>query len=324
VWEVHEAYQMKSSRGYFKVYVAGHNGMVGSALCRRLDRRGYTLLTPSSRLDLRKQNATNDLLERLRPDWVFIAAAKVGGIIANSTYPAEFIYDNLMVQTNLIHSAYVTGVKKLMFLGSSCIYPRLAQQPIKEEYLLSGYLEPTNKPYAVAKIAGIIMAQSYNKQYGTNFISVMPTNLYGEHDNFDLQNSHVIPGIMRRIHEAKVSGADHVEVWGSGKPFREFLHVDDLADACVFLMENYNGSEIVNIGSGSEISIRDLALLIADVVGYQGQIKFNPQYPDGMPRKLLDISRIKAIGWEPSIPLREGILSAYRWYAENEKHVKIQ
>lgn len=315
---------MKSSRGYFKVYVAGHNGMVGSALCRRLDRRGYTLLTPSSRLDLRKQNATNDLLERLRPDWVFIAAAKVGGIIANSTYPAEFIYDNLMVQTNLIHSAYVTGVKKLMFLGSSCIYPRLAQQPIKEEYLLSGYLEPTNKPYAVAKIAGIIMAQSYNKQYGTNFISVMPTNLYGEHDNFDLQNSHVIPGIMRRIHEAKVSGADHVEVWGSGKPFREFLHVDDLADACVFLMENYNGSEIVNIGSGSEISIRDLALLIADVVGYQGQIKFNPQYPDGMPRKLLDISRIKAIGWEPSIPLREGILSAYRWYAENEKHVKIQ
>ena len=300
------------------VYVAGHTGMVGSAICRRLKRCGYRVLVPPKRVDLCDQAAGLDLLEKLRPDWVFLAAAKVGGILANSNYPADFIYSNLAIQTNVMHSAYLTGVRKLMFLGSSCIYPRLAQQPIKEEYLLSGYLEPTNQPYAVAKIAGIIMAQSYNRQYGTNFLSVMPTNLYGPNDNYDLRDSHVIPGMLRKFHEAKVSGSDSLELWGTGKPLREFLHVDDLADACVFLMENYDSSEIVNIGSGVEISIKDLAGLVSEVVGFEGSIQFNPAYPDGTPRKLLDISRIKDLGWQPSISLRDALVSAYGWFLENK------
>ncbi|MGC8908950.1 MAG: GDP-L-fucose synthase family protein, partial [Desulfomonilaceae bacterium] len=229
----------------------------------------------------------------------------------------DFIYDNLVIQTNVMHASYLAGVKKLMFLGSSCIYPRLAAQPIKEEYLLSGYLEPTNKPYAVAKIAGIIMAQSYNAQYGTNFLSVMPTNLYGPHDNYDPKNSHVIPGMIRKFHEAKMRGDAEVEVWGTGRPLREFLHVDDLADACVFLMERYDSGEIVNIGSGVEISIKDLAELVGDVVGFKGRIRFNPDYPDGTPRKLLDISRLTSLGWRPSIGLREGLVSAYAWFVEH-------
>lgn len=306
-----------------RVFVSGSTGMVGSALVRRLQRAGYDLLEgPKPRVDLTDQRATLALLNDLKPDWVFLAAAKVGGIHANSVYPAEFIYINLMIQANVLHAAYRAGVKKLLFLGSSCIYPRLAPQPMKEEYLLTGSLEPTNEPYALAKIAGIVMARSYNKQYGTNFISVMPCNLYGFNDNFDLENSHVVPALLRRTHEAKVSGAEYVEIWGSGSPLREFLHVDDLADACVFLMENYNSSELVNIGTGSDISIRDLALTIKDVVGFKGEIRFNSEKPDGTPRKLVDVSRLTALGWKPSIPFREGLEATYRWYLENEGHLR--
>ena len=305
------------------VFVAGATGMVGSALIRRLSRGNYTLITgPTPRVDLTDQKATHNLLNELRPDWLFLAAAKVGGIQANATYPADFIYINLMIQTNVLHSAYLAGVKKLLFLGSSCIYPKFAPQPMKEEYLLAGYLEPTNEAYAVAKIAGIIMAQSYNRQYGTNYISVMPSNLYGPNDNFDLDHSHVVPALMRKAHEAKKAGARSVEIWGTGNPLREFLHVEDLADACVFLMENYNSSEPVNIGTGADISIRDLALLIKDVVGYEGEIRFNPEKPDGMPRKLLDVGKINSLGWQPSIPLRQGLESTYRWYVENEGRLR--
>ena len=300
-----------------KAYIAGHTGMVGSAIRRRLERGGYEIASPAVRIDLRDQLAVFNYLKSVKPDWVFMAAAKVGGIWANTTYPADFIYDNLVIQTNVMHASYLAGVKKLMFLGSSCIYPRLAEQPIKEEYLLSGYLEPTNKPYAVAKIAGIVMAQAYNTQYGTNFLSVMRTNLYGPNDNYDPKNSHVIPGLIRKFHEAKVRGDDEVEVWGTGTPLREFLHVDDLADACVFLMERYDSGEIVNIGSGAEVSIRELAVMVGEVVGFRGRIRFNPDYPDGTPRKLLDISRLQSLGWRPTIGLREGLVSAYAWFVEH-------
>jgi GDP-L-fucose synthase len=275
-------------------------------------------------VDLCDQAATRALLGDLQPDWVFLAAAKVGGIEANRSYPAEFIYQNLMIQANVVDSAYRVGVKKLLFLGSSCIYPREAPQPMKEEYLLSGYLEPTNEPYAVAKIAGIKMVQSYNRQYGTNFISVMPANLYGPGDNFDLKTSHVIPALLRKTHEAKKSGQEFVEVWGTGRPRREFLHVDDLADACIFLMEHYESSEIINIGAGKDISIQELALLIKDVVGYEGSVRFNPTKPDGMPRKLLDAGRLTAIGWKPSISLEQGLTATYEWYLTRETGLRKQ
>jgi len=310
-------------RAKTRVFVAGATGMVGSALSRHLTRKGYTLISgPAPRADLTDQRATLNLLKDLRPDWLFLAAAKVGGIQANATFPADFIYLNLMIQTNVLHAAYLAGVNKLLFLGSSCIYPKFAPQPMKEEHLLSGYLEPTNEPYAIAKIAGIIMAQSYNRQYGTNYISVMPSNLYGPNDNFDLENSHVVPALLRKTHEAKIAGAKSLEIWGTGAPLREFLHVEDLADACVFLMENYDSSETVNVGAGTDQSIRELALLMKEVVGYDGEIRFNPEKPDGMPRKLLDVSKIKALGWQPSIPLREGLESTYGWYLENEGRLR--
>ncbi|MBI5571791.1 MAG: GDP-L-fucose synthase [Desulfomonile tiedjei] len=300
-----------------RVYVAGARGMVGSALGRRLQGAGYTLVQPAVRVDLRDQKATHELIEDLKPDWVFLAAAKVGGIYANKTYPAEFIYDNLMIQSNVIHASHQSRVKKLLLLGSSCIYPKFAPQPLREEYLLSGELEPTNEPYAVAKIAAIVMARSYNRQYGTDFLCVMPTNLYGPNDNFDLQTSHVVAALIRKTHEAKVSGAEFVEVWGTGTPLREFLHVDDMTDACLFLMEREETAKLVNIGYGSDISVRDLALLIKDIAGYEGEIRFNPEMPDGTPRKLLDTTLLTSLGWKPSIPLREGLTAVYRWYVEN-------
>jgi GDP-L-fucose synthase len=323
-----------------RIYVAGHSGLVGSAISRRLHADGYTnLITRSHKdLDLTRQAEVETFFERERPEYVFLAAAKVGGIHANSTYPADFIYRNLMIQSNVIHASYRAGVQKLIFLGSSCIYPRDCPQPMKEEYLLSGKLEPTNEPYAIAKIAGIKMCQAYNKQYGTRFISVMPTNLYGPGDNFDLENSHVLPALIRKFHEGKIKmlevGGGRLEtsseakrssnleppcvtVWGTGKPLREFLHVDDLADACVFLMENYDGSEIINIGVGKEISIRELAEMIREIVGYGGEIRFDPSKPDGTPRKLLDVSRLRALGWESRIPLRDGIQNSYEWFLKN-------
>ncbi len=314
---------MSKSGGKPRIYVAGSTGMVGSAICRRLARTDYTLLEgPRSRVDLREQAAVRELFDDLRPDWVFLAAAKVGGIRANATFPGDFIYDNLMINSNVMQAARQTEVKKLLFLGSSCIYPRLAPQPIKEEYLLGGYLESTNQAYAVAKIAGIMTAQSFNRQYGTNFISVMPTNLYGPYDNFDLESSHVLPALLRKTHEAKKSGDDFVQVWGSGKPMREFLHVDDLADACLFLMENYDSGDIVNVGRGKDISIKDLAYLIKAVVGYEGEIQFDPQKDDGTPRKLLDVGRLTALGWKPSIPFVEGVAATYEWYLENEDRLR--
>jgi GDP-L-fucose synthase len=269
------------------------------------------------RVDLRDQSSTYQLIRDLNPQWVFLAAARVGGIYANSAFPAEFIYDNLMIQTNVINACYEMKVEKLLFLGSSCIYPKMAPQPMKEEYLLTGSLEPTNTAYAIAKIAGIIMTQSYRKQYGSNFISVMPSNLYGPYDNFDLEKSHVLPALIRKVHEAKVSGADFVEIWGTGGVLREFLHVDDLADACLFLMKNYDDLQIVNIGSGKDISILDLAKLIREVVAYEGELKFQPAMPDGVKQKLLDISKISSLGWKPRIKLREGLESTYKWYLEN-------
>jgi len=292
-----------------KIYVAGHRGMVGSAIVRRLRKDGYTnlILRTRQELDLLDQQAVQQFYEQERPEYVFLAAAKVGGILANNTYRAQFIYENLQIQNNIIHSAYRYGVKKLLFLGSSCIYPKMAPQPIKEEYLLTGPLEPTNEPYAIAKIAGIKMCEAYNAQYGTNFISTMPTNLYGPHDNFDLETSHVLPALIRKFHEAKVHHRPYVEIWGTGTPRREFLHVDDLADACVFLMQNYNDSQFVNVGVGEDISIKDLALLIQDIVGYRGELRFDTSKPDGTPRKLLDVSRLHALGWKARIPLRDGI-----------------
>jgi GDP-L-fucose synthase len=306
-----------------RVFVAGSTGMVGSAICRRLLLEEYLIIKHQGhRVDLRNQSAAFELIKNLNPQWVFLAAARVGGIYANNAFPAEFIYDNLMIQSNIINACYEMKVEKLLFLGSSCIYPRMAPQPMKEEYLLTGPLEPTNTPYAVAKIAGIVMTQSYRRQYGANFISVMPSNLYGPYDNFDLKKSHVLPALIRKFHEAKVAGTDFVEIWGTGDVLREFLHVDDLADACVFLMKNYNDLEIINIGSGKDLSILDLAKLIREVVGYQGELKFQPAMPNGVNRKLLDISKISSLGWKPSISLRKGLESTYRWYLENMDHLR--
>jgi len=304
-----------------KVYVAGHQGLVGSAILRKLISEGYSNIVTRSfqELDLRDQTAVNEFFKKEQPEYVFLAAAKVGGILANNTYPVDFLRDNLLIQTNVIDAAYRYGSRKLLFLGSSCIYPKFAPQPIKEEYLLTGELEPTNEPYAIAKIAGIKLCQAYNRQYQTNFISVMPTNLYGPGDNFDLETSHVIPALIRKFHESKIKGKDQVVVWGSGKPFREFLHVDDLADACLFLMSNYNSSEIINIGTGKDLSIAELAYLIKDIVGYDGNIIFDTSKPDGTPRKLLDVSKLFNMGWKPRITLEEGIRSTYSWYQEHQK-----
>ncbi|MEW6447678.1 MAG: GDP-L-fucose synthase [Bacillota bacterium] len=304
-----------------KIYVAGHRGLVGSAIVRRLKSEGYTnlVLRTHQELDLTNQEAVYRFFADERPEYVFLAAAKVGGILANSTYPAAFIRENLLIQTNVIDAAYRHAVKKLLFLGSSCIYPKFVPQPMKEEYLLTGTLEPTNEPYAVAKIAGIKMCQAYNKQYGTNFISVMPTNLYGPGDNFDLETSHVLPALIRKFHEAKVSGAPYVMVWGSGTPRREFLHVDDLADACLFLMKNYNSSEIINIGVGEDLTIAELAAMVREIVGYTGEIVFDTSKPDGTPRKLLDVGKLFGFGWRPRIPLRDGIRSTYEWFLQNYK-----
>lgn len=299
-----------------KIYVAGHRGLVGSAILRALEKQGYTNLIyrTSSELDLRNRDAVNNFFKEQHIDYVFLAAAKVGGIAANNDFPADFIRDNLLIQTNVIDSAYVNGVKKLLFLGSTCIYPKFAPQPLKEEYLLTGELEPTNEPYAIAKIAGIKMCESYNRQYGSTFISAMPTNMYGPNDNFDLKTSHVLPALVRKIHEAKENGAATVEIWGTGTPKREFLHSDDLADACIFLMNNYEGNEIVNVGVGEDIAIKDLALLIKDIVGFQGELVFNSSVPDGTPRKLVDTTKINGLGWKASIPLEEGIRAVYEDY----------
>ncbi len=296
-----------------KIYIAGHRGMVGSAIVRKLQKEGYTnlILRSSSELNLCNQEATTKFFEENKPEYVFIAAAKVGGIVANNLYRADFIYNNLMIQNNIMHASYKNGVTKLLFLGSSCIYPRLSPQPIKEEYLLTNELEPTNEPYAIAKIAGIKMCESYRNQYGCNFISVMPTNLYGPNDNYDLQNSHVLPAMLRKIIVAKRDNQPYVEIWGTGNPRREFLHVDDLADACVFLMNTYNDKEFVNIGSGTDISIKELAELVKSIVGYRGELKFNSDKPDGTPRKLLDVSKLSSLGWKYSISLSEGIDSVY-------------
>ncbi|HDM78405.1 MAG TPA: GDP-L-fucose synthase [Deltaproteobacteria bacterium] len=304
-----------------KIFVAGHRGLVGSAILRKLQTEGYSNIVTRTReeLDLRDQQAVNRFFEEERPEYVFLAAAKVGGILANSTCPADFIRDNLQIQTNVIDAAYRYGVKKLLFLGSSCIYPRNAPQPMKEEYLLTGSLEPTNEWYAIAKIAGIKMCQAYRRQYGFNAICVMPTNLYGPGDNFDLKTSHVIPALIRKFHEAKAEGKSHVVVWGTGNPRREFLYVDDLADALLFLMEHYNSEEIINVGIGKDITIRELAELIREVVGYEGDIVFDLSKPDGVPRKLLDVSRIHALGWQAKTPLREGLEKTYRWYVEHRR-----
>ena len=301
-----------------KIYVAGHCGLVGSAIVRELEKQGYTNILKRTRkeLDLMSQVATEEFFAEEKPEYVFCAAAKVGGIWANKNQKAEFIYENLEVQNNLIHNAYKFGVKKLLFLGSSCIYPRQAPQPIKEEYLLTGPLEETNDAYAIAKIAGITMCQSYNKQYGTNFISVMPTNLYGINDNFDLESAHVLPSLLRKFHEAKVNKQAKVEVWGTGSPMREFLYVDDLASAVVFLMNTYDGSEIVNIGTGEDCTIKELAEMIKEVVGYEGQIYWNTSKPDGTPRKLLDVSRLNKLGWKYKTDFKTGLKRTYEWYVK--------
>jgi GDP-L-fucose synthase len=299
-----------------KIYIAGHRGMVGSAIARNLQKQGFeNIVTKTSvELDLRTQEAVNEFFEVERPDYVFLAAAKVGGIHANNTYRGEFLYENLMIQNNVIHSAYATKVKKLLFLGSSCIYPKMAPQPLKEEYLLSGPLESTNEPYAIAKIAGIKLCDAYRHQYGCNFISVMPTNLYGPNDNYDLQNAHVLPTFIRKFHEAKSSGAKEVVIWGSGTPRREFLHADDLADACVYLMQHYNEAGLVNIGTGIDLTITDLALMVKEVVGFEGELSYDASKPDGTPRKLLDVSRLTSLGWNYKINLREGLEMVYKDY----------
>ncbi len=306
-----------------RIFVAGHRGLVGSAIVRRLEKEGYPNLILATRgeLDLRDQAAVSRFFARQLPEFVFLAAAKVGGILANSTRPAEFLYDNLAIQTNVIHAAWQSGAQKLVFLGSSCIYPQLAPQPIKEEYLLTGPLEPTNDAYAIAKIAGLKLAAAYRKQYGFRAVSLMPTNLYGPGDNFDLETSHVLPAMIRRFHEAKMSGAPSVALWGTGKPRREFLHVNDLAAAACFVMENYEGGEplgeLLNVGIGEDLSIAGLAEMVARIVGYSGEVRFDPSRPDGTPRKLLDVSRIHSLGWRARISLEEGIASTYEWYCAN-------
>jgi GDP-L-fucose synthase len=300
------------------IYIAGHNGMVGSAILRKLTELGYTNLITSTKedLNLKNQEDVRHFFWHNKPEYVFLCAAKVGGIKANSDFKADFIYDNIMIQSNIIHSAKHFGVKKLLFLGSSCIYPKHCPQPIKEEYLLSGLLEPTNDAYAIAKIAGIKMCQSFNEQYDTNFISVMPTNLYGYNDNYDLNNSHVLPAMIRKFHEAKLNNSDKVEIWGDGSPMREFLFVDDLAESCLFLMNNYSGSEIVNIGTGEDITIKDLAYLVKEVVGFEGDIYFNTEMPNGTPRKLLDVSKLSDLGWKYKTNLKEGIQKTYTDYVK--------
>ena len=299
-----------------KIYIAGHRGMVGSAIFRKLEQEGYSNLVTrtSSELDLRNQQAVTDFFSEQKPEYVFLAAAKVGGIVANNTYRADFLYENLVIQNNIIHNSYLTGVKKLLFLGSSCIYPKLAPQPLKEEYLLTGLLEPTNEPYAIAKIAGIKLCDAYRDQYKCDFISVMPTNLYGYNDNYHPENSHVLPALIRKFHEAKIKGEKQVVVWGSGSPMREFLFADDLADACYYLMQNYSEPSLINIGTGEDISIKDLALLIKKTVGFEGDLVFDSTKPDGTPRKLMDVSKIHARGWKHRIELTEGISLAYSDY----------
>ena len=303
-----------------RIYVAGHHGLVGSAIVRKLRESGYEnlLLKGHEALDLLRQERVERFFEQERPEYVFLAAARVGGIWANSHFPAEFIYNNLVIETNVIHASYLYGVKKLLFLGSSCIYPKHCPQPMGESSLLSGYLEPTNEPYAVAKIAGIKMCQAYNRQYGTRFISVMPTNLYGPGDNFDLKTSHVLPALIRKFHEAKMKGRKSVEVWGTGTPRREFLYVDDLADACLFLINNYEEDDIINVGVGKDQSILQLAEMVGEVVGFEGDLGFDHTKPDGTPLKLLDISRLTALGWQAQTPLREGIRLAYQWFLEQQ------
>lgn len=303
-----------------KVYVAGHRGMVGSALVRKLKAEGFNhiITRTSAELNLTNQQAVADFFASEKPDYVILAAAKVGGILANNTYRGQFIYENMMIQNNVIHQSYVNGVKKLLFLGSSCIYPKMAPQPLKEDYLLTGTLEATNEPYAIAKIAGIKMCEAYRSQYGCNFISAMPTNLYGPNDNYDLNNSHVLPALIRKFHTAKVNGAAEVEIWGSGTPRREFLHVDDLADACYYLLQNYDGEQLVNVGSGVDVTILELANLVKDIVGFKGDIKMDATKPDGTPRKLMDVSKLEKVGWKYKISLQEGITSVYQEVLEKK------
>lgn len=302
-----------------RIYIAGHRGLVGSAIKRHLEQKGYeNILTRTSKdLNLRRQVDTEAFFANTQPEYVFLAAARVGGILANSKYPADFIYDNLMIQNNVIDAAYRYGVKKLLFLGSSCIYPKFAHQPMTEDCLLTGILEPTNEPYAVAKIAGIKMCQAYRRQYGCNFISVMPTNLYGPGDNFDLETSHVLPALIRKFHEAKTRGDQAVTLWGTGTPRREFLHVDDLADACVFLMHHYDEPDIINIGVGKDLTIRELGELIKKIVGFQGELQWDTSKPDGTPRKLLDVTRLTQLGWQARISLEAGLQQTYQWYCEH-------
>jgi GDP-L-fucose synthase len=304
-----------------KIYIAGHRGLVGSALVRKLEEQGYKnlVLKTSKELDLRRQADVEMFFSHEKPEYVFLAAAKVGGILANNTYKAEFIYDNIMISTNVIHAAYSSGVKKLLNLGSSCIYPKFAPQPMKEEHLLTGLLEPTNEPYAIAKIAAIKLCRYYNEQYGTNYISVMPTNLYGPEDNFNLETSHVLPALIRKFHEAKIANRDSVMLWGSGEPFREFLYVEDLADACLFLMERYDYKDIgefINIGTGKDVKIKELAALIKEIVGYRGEVKNDTSKPDGTPRKLLDVSRMQNLKWKASTSLSRGVELTYAWYRD--------
>ena len=307
-----------------KVYVAGHNGLVGSAIIRALQDRGFDnlVLRSSQELDLRRQQAVDAFFAAEKPEYVFLAAAKVGGIHANNTYRAEFLYDNLMIEANVIHSAYQHQVNKLLFLGSSCIYPKLCSQPMQEEYLLTGFLEPTNEPYAIAKIAGLKLCENYARQYGVNFISAMPTNLYGINDNFDLANSHVLPALMRKFHEAKANNAPTVTIWGTGTPLREFLYVDDLADALLFLMDHYDEPDFLNVGTGQEISIKELALTLKAVVGYEGTLTFDASKPDGTPRKLLDVSRLNTAGWQAETQLKEGIEKTYAWFIKNYDSIR--
>ena len=307
-----------------KIFVAGHNGMVGSSIIRKLILNGYkNIITIDKKdLDLRNQIDVFSFLKDNKPEYVFLAAAKVGGILSNNKYKADFIYDNLMIQSNIIHNSYLNGVNKLLFLGSSCIYPKFSIQPIKEEYLLDGYLEPTNDAYAIAKIAGIKMCQAYNKQYGTNYISVMPTNLYGPNDNYNLDNAHVIPSIIRKMHEAKINNQESVEIWGTGDVMREFMHVDDLADACLFLMNNYNSSDIINIGTGKDLTIKELSFMIKQVVGYKGNIIFNSYKLEGTPRKILDVSKLNKIGWHYKIELNDGLSKTYSYFLKNIQNLR--
>jgi GDP-L-fucose synthase len=307
-----------------KIYVAGHRGLVGSAIVRKLEKDGYNNLITRTRqeLDLTDQRAVKSFFETEKPEYVYLAAAKVGGIMANKTYPAEFIYQNLQIEINIIYYSHLNGVKKLLFLGSSCIYPKHAPQPMKEEYLLTGVLESTNESYAIAKIAGIKMCESYRRQYNSSYISVMPTNLYGPGDNFDLETSHVLPAMIRKFHESKLDNNRPVELWGTGTPMREFLHVDDLADACIYLMDNYDKQDFVNIGTGTDVTIKELAETIQKVIGHKGEVKWDSSKPDGTPRKLLDVSKLHSLGWKHSIELEEGIKSTYEWYLENYNNKK--